>query len=154
MSLLSSIHITPHHLQDLLLYITFLGGQLIYIMKRAGFSMRAGRAPTRRAYVYQNWDIIAFRSVLEFIIVFMPFRHLSPDQIIGLLHIDLSGVSWLSFLQTPLESPVGFLGLGIASDGLFDWFVDWASRSPKVPQAVRNWLTENVPPMANGGPKQ
>jgi hypothetical protein len=147
---LASISMDSHHVQDLLLYIPFLVGQLVYIMKRAGFSMRAGRAPTRRAYIYQNWDILAFRSVLEFILVYTPFRHYSPNQLLTVFHVDLSGVSWLSFLQTPVESPVSFLFLGIGADGMFDWFVDWASRSPKVPQPVRNWLTENVPPMTNG----
>jgi len=146
-STLSLIALSPHSIEDLLLYIPFLAGQGVYILKRAGFSMRAGRAKTRRQYVYQNWDIIAFRSVLEFLFIFMPVRHYSPAQLLGVFHIDITGVSWLSFMQNAVSSPWSLLGLGIGSDGMFDWLVDWASRSPKVPAAVKAWLTENVPPM-------
>ena len=141
------ITLSPHQIQDLLLYLPFLAGQLLYILKRAGFSMRAGRAKTRRAYVYQNWDILLFRSVLEFILVFMPVRHYSPSQILEIFHVDLSGFPTLAFLSTPVSSPVSLLGIGIGADGLFDWAVDWASRSPKVPQGIKNWLTENIAPV-------
>ena len=146
-TLQSLISLSPHSLEDILLYIPFLVGQGIYIMKRAGFSMRAGRAKTRRQYVYQNWDILAFRSVLEFLTIYMPIRHYSPAQVLGVFHIDVTGVSWLDFMQNAVSSPWSLLGAGIAADGLFDWLVDWASRSPKVPDAVKNWLKENVPQM-------
>lgn len=138
--------ISGHHLEDLLLYVPFVLGQLVYIMKRAGFSMRAGRCSSRRQYVYQNWDILAFRSVLELILIYMPIRHYSPEQLLGLLHIDISGIKLLAAFQNPVSSPISLLAAGIASDGLFDWIVDWASRSSKVPQGIKNWLTENVPP--------
>lgn len=146
----AAIALTPHGVEDLLLYMVFFLGQCVYILKRAGFSMRAGRAASRRAYVYQNWDILLFRTVIDSFI-FEFFRHISPGQVLGLLHIDLSGVSWLSFLYKPLDSMWAFLGLGIASDGLVDWAVDWASRSPKVPDPIKNWLKENVAqlPMAH-----
>ena len=143
----SLITITPHATEDLLLYIFFLGGQLIYIMKRAGFSMRAGRVPSRRQYVYRNWDILAFRAVLEFLFIFMPVRHYSPAQFLNVFHFDTSGISWLAFMQNPVSSPWSVLGLGVGADGLFDWLVDWASRSPRVPAPVKAWLTEEVPPM-------
>lgn len=147
--LISAITLSPHEIEDVLLYVPFLFGQLIYIMKRAGFSMRAGRAPTRWQYVYRNWDILAFRSVLEFLLIYLPIRHYSPAQFLGLFHVDLGGVSWLTFLQNPVASPWSCLGAGIGADGLFDWLVDWASRSTKVPAPIRTWLTENVPPMSN-----
>lgn len=146
-TLLSLVTIQPHQLEDLLLYIPFLFGQLIYIMKRAGFSVRAGRSPSRWKYITLNWDIILFRTVLEFLLVFMPARHYSPSQILSLFHIDIGNVSWLSFFNNPMSSPASLLAAGIAADGIFDWIVDWASRSPKVPQAIKNWLTENVPPL-------
>lgn len=145
---------TPHQIQDVLLYVPFFAGQLLYALKRASFSMRGGRAATRRAYIYQNWDILLFRSVLEFIFIFMPIRHYSPAQILGAFHLDVSGISWLGFMENPVSSPVSILAAGIAADGLFDWFVDWASRSTKIPQPVRNWLTENVPPMPLVPPAQ
>lgn len=138
--------LSPHHVADILFYVVFLLGQLVYIVKRAGFSMRAGRAMTRRSYVYQNWDILLFRSVLEFIFIYMPMRHFSPDQLLGLFHINLGSLMSIGPMQNPVSSPVSFLFAGIASDGIVDWLVDWASRSTKVPQAVKNWLTENVPP--------
>lgn len=138
---------TSHHLHDVFLYFCFFLGQAIYIVKRAGFSMRAGRAPSRRAYVYQNWDILMFRSAFEFVLIFMPFTHFAPGQILAWFHIDISSFASLATLQTPVRHPVALFGVGIGSDGLADWFVDWASRSPKIPQGVRNWLTENVPPV-------
>lgn len=145
-SFLSFMTPSSHQLEDMLLYIPFFVGQCLYILKRAGFSMRAGRATSRWDYVYRNWDILLFRSVLELIVVFMPVRHFTPAQLLGLFHIDLSGVSWLSFLNNPLSSPISLLAAGIAADGVFDWLVDWASRSTKVPQFIKDWLTENVPP--------
>lgn len=135
--------LTEHQIQDALLYVPFLIGQLLYVLKRASFSMRGGRAKTRRAYIYQNWDILIFRSVLEFIFIFMPIRHYSPAQLLGFFHVDVSGITSLS-LESPVSSPVSILFAGIAADGWLDWFVDWASRSPKIPQPIRNWLSENI----------
>lgn len=139
------MNLTSHQLQDFLLYIPFLLGQLLYVMKRAGFSMRAGRAKTRRAYLYQNWDVLGFRAGLE-IVIFSLARHLSFGQIIGFFHIDLSSFTSLAFLNKPIDSPVAIFFLGIASDGLVDWAVDWASRkdNTKVPQRMKDWLSENV----------
>jgi hypothetical protein len=144
--MMSTFGITPHHLADVLLYLPFLAGQLVYIMKRAGFSMRAGRAATRMEYIHRNWDILGFRSVLEFILIYMPARHLAPAQILSLVHINADSFTSLPFLSSPMSGPVSLLALGIAADGLFDWLVDWASRSPKVPAPIKAWLSENVPP--------
>jgi hypothetical protein len=145
--MLMMMSMTPEHKQDLMLLLPFLLGQLVYIMKRASFSMRAGRAPTRWQYVYRNWDILVFRSVLEFLLIYMPIRHFSPDQLLNVFHIDVSHIESLDFLYNPVSSPVSIFGAGIASDGLFDWLVDWASRSTKIPAPIKAWLTENVPPM-------
>src|SRR5437588_730247 len=125
-----------HQIEDLLLYAPFLLGQLVYIMKRAGFSMRAGRAPTRWAYVYQNWDTLVFRTILEALTIFIPMRHFSLGQILEFFHIDLAKFSSLSALDSPVSSPVSVFAAGIAADGLFDWLVDWASRpeNTKIPQ--------------------
>lgn len=139
--------LSNHQTEDILLYLVFLLGQLIYMMKRAGFSMRAGRAPSRWRYITNNWDILTFRTVLEFIVVYVPIRHYSPNQILGIFHIDLSNISWLWFLNTSVSSPISVLAAGIGSDGIFDWFVDWASRSPRVPDAIKKWLSEEIPPM-------
>lgn len=133
-----------HQMQDAILYIPFLLGQLLYILKRAGFSMRAGRAKTRRAYVWQNWDILLFRTVLEFAVIYFPIRHFSPGQLLSLFHINLN--SSMPLLSEPVTSPVSILLAGIAADGLFDWLVDFLSRSPKVPPVVKIWLSENVQP--------
>lgn len=137
---------SPHQTQDLLLYLPFLAGQLLYILKRAGFSMRAGRAPSRWKYICQNWDILLFRSVLEFIFIFVPVRHFTPDQLLSFFHIDLSGIEALNFLQNPVSSPVSLLFAGIAADGVMDWLVDWASRSDnkRIPGIFKKWLSENV----------
>lgn len=139
--------ISQHHLEDLLLYIPFFFGQMVYVMKRAGFSKRAGRSPSRWGYVALNWDIILFRTVLEFIFIYTPIRHYSPDQLLGFFHASIGNIPSLSFMTNPVSSPVSALAAGIASDGIFDWLVDWASRSPRIPQGIKNWLTENVPPM-------
>lgn len=150
--MMAGFGITQHHVADILLYITFLAGQLVYIMKRAGFSMRAGRAKSRWSYVTQNWDILAFRIVLQFILIYMPARHFAPSTVLGLVHIDVSNITSLHALTTPISSPEAMLGIGVGSDGLFDWLVDWISRSPKVPDVIKAWLTENVPPtpLVNG----
>lgn len=144
---------THHQVQDCLLYAFFLLGEMLYILKRAGFSMRAGRAPTRAAYFYQNWDVLLFRSGIA-LLIYGVVRHYSLGDILLLFHVDLSGISALKFLYTPIESGLAFFGLGIGADGLMDWGVDWASRkeNTKVPQAVKNWLTENVQHV-NGGTK-
>lgn len=146
--------LTAHQVNDLLLYLPFLIGQLLYIMKRAGFSMRAGRAPSRRAYVYQNWDILTFRTALE-IGIYYVVRHYSLVQIIGFFHLNLSGISWLSFLDSPVESPIALFFVGVGSDSSVDWAVDWASRdqNTKVPQWVKNWLKENIANGNSQGPK-
>lgn len=143
-----------HHLQDYLLYLPFLAGQFMYFLKRASFSMRAGRAPTRRAYFWHNWDILLFRAGIA-VFFYAFFRHYSLGQVVGFFHVDLSSVSWLKFIFVPLSSPLAFWGLGIGVDGLIDWAVDWASRkeNTKVPQRIKDWLTENVTPVPNGDPK-
>jgi hypothetical protein len=140
--------LSQHHLQDIALYLVFLAGQSLYIVKRAGFSVRAGRAKSRRDYLVRNWDILLFRTVLEFIVVYMPARHYSPGDLLRIFHVDIGGFESLAKLNSPIDSAEAFLGIGIASDGLFDWLVDWASRSSKVPDAIKKWLAENVTPIA------
>lgn len=139
---------STHHLHDLLLYIPFLIGQMLYILKRAGFSMRAGRATTRRAYFYQNWDILIFRGGIT-LLIYGAARHYALGDLLRLFHVDLSGVGWFTALNTPINSPLAFFGLGIGADSLVDWGVDWASRdtNTKVPAWIKTWLRENVPPI-------
>src|SRR5690242_4820339 len=109
---MNGMSLTEHQLHDILLFFPFFIGQLLYIMKRAGYSMRAGRAATRRAYLYQNWDILGFRAGLE-LIIYSVVRHVSVGQLLGFFHFSLGAST--SFLNNPVNSPVALFALGIAA---------------------------------------
>lgn len=105
----------PYWEADLLLYIPFLAGQWLFILKRMGMKIRSKANPitTRRQYLYQNWDLLTVRMVLELGIFYM-WRY-------G----DLSGfINQYSGLHLNYVIPTGktvAMLLGYASDSGLDW---------------------------------
>lgn len=118
----------PHVLADVIYYLAFLAGQLLFILKRAAMAIRSKTNPTlsRRAYLYANWDVLGIRAALESFI-FWVWRH----HLIGVV-VAYFGYNIPEKISIPVNPIVGFI-LGYFADSL----VDWASTSPKVPLLVR-----------------
>lgn len=118
----------PHILLDVAYYLAFLGGQLLFILKRAAMAIRSKTNPTltRRAYLYANWDVLGIRTCLESV-VFWIWRHHLIGQVVAFF-----GYAIPERISVPVNPVVGFI-LGYIVDSL----VDWASTSPKVPLLVR-----------------
>ncbi len=133
---------------DVLLYVCFVAGQWLFILKRAGSAIRNPNKliTTRRMFLYHNWDVLTVRAFLEIAFIFYPVRHFTFAQITGFFGWTPSN----SLLNTVPDSPVSLFVLGYAADSL----IDWLSVNPKLPAFVRNFIQENVPdlPNGNGGP--
>jgi hypothetical protein len=121
---------------DLLNYAAFLGGQCLFLLKRAGSAMRnpGTNITRRRDYFRLNWDTAFIRAAMEFPF-FYGYRHY------GFAHL----VSWMgwtppSWFTVPDNPLISFL-LGYAADSLLDWL----SMSQKLPGWLRSWISENVP---------
>lgn len=136
----------PHMKSDLIFYAFFLAGQMLFLLKRAGSAVRNPKTgiQTRRDYFYNNWDTALIRGIIEFGLIFWPLRHYSIDQI-----TQLFGWSAPAILTGAVSSVVGFLCVGYAADSALDGL----SMSPKLPQFLRDWLHENVPPMSAVAPE-
>jgi hypothetical protein len=141
--------IPSHFTQDLLLYICFIAGQLLFILRRAGLAIRSLTNPikTRRQFLYENWDKLLVRALAGAVLIYFPWRHISLITILGWLHIDAS-IGWLAVLVGSGEASgiVATAALGYASDSLLDWL----SISPKIPDWLRRWMRENIPNGKNG----
>jgi hypothetical protein len=123
--------LTPHMSQDFLYYFAFLGGQLLFILKRAASAIRSKTNPvkTRRAFIYANWDVLLIRCAIEFPIYFF-FRHYDANSILSVF------TSWRVPFTLPQGGMMSF-SLGYIADSLLDWF----GASAKAP----DWLKENIP---------
>jgi hypothetical protein len=121
---------------DLLAYLAFLVGQLVFLLKRAGSAIRNPntKITSRRQYLYQNWDTWSIRALIEFPF-FYGFRHYSLGQLTALV-----GWSVPSWLVIP-DNPIPCFFLGYAADSL----LDWAAMSPRLPSYLKSWIGENVP---------
>jgi hypothetical protein len=119
--------------QDVLFYLAFLGGQLLFILKRAASAIRSKSNPTtsRRAFLYANWDVLVIRVAIELPIYWI-WRHYPVNTILSV---------FTSFkLPQAFDFPQGaitFFTLGFIADSLLDWF----GASAKAPE----WLKENIP---------
>jgi hypothetical protein len=125
--------IAQHINQDFLYYLAFLGGQLLFILKRAASAIRNHSNPisSRRAFVYANWDVLLVRVAIELPIYYI-WRHYPVNTILGLF------TSWR--VPSAFDFPQGaitFFTLGFIADSLLDWF----GASSKAPV----WLKENIP---------
>ena len=130
------MQLSQHFSHDIIFYLVFLCGQMLFILKRAGSAIRNQQTTitTRWQFVMFNWDTITIRGVIEFAMIFYPWRHFTMTQIL----------SFFGYQRDPLpipDSPVTSLLLGYASDSLLDWL----SMSQKLPSFFRDWIHENVP---------
>ena len=119
-----------HHKLDLLYYLAFLAGQMVFILKLADLAARGHNAIlTKRQYLQRNWVPLLTRVMLESAIFFL-YRHYDPGTIIRMF------TSWnppFSFPQGAMPS----LFLGYLSDSLLDWL----STFPKIP----TWIKATIP---------
>lgn len=122
---------------DALNYGAFVGGQLIFLLKRAGSAVRNPGTVyvSRWAFFKRNWDTFLIRALIEFPF-FWIWRHYSVAQIL-LFFGWVVPSGW-----TVPNNPVTAFFLGYAADSILDWI----SLSEKLPSWLRSWLKENVPP--------
>lgn len=129
--------ISTEHLGDLLFWIAFLVGQCVWVFICACAAIRSKTNPLKRRvdYVKLNWDILAIRFFFEALLIFFPWRHIGPQDI-----LKFFGQTW----QWPFGSSTGpgvYLVLGVAADSLFNA----VSKSKKLPEWLRQWIQEKVP---------
>lgn len=132
------------HMQaDTISYAAFLAGQCLFLLKRAGSAMRNPNTDiyNRRSYFINNWDTFAIRAAMEFPF-FYAWRHYGFASLIGLFGWQMP--VWMAIPDSPLTA----FFLGFAADSL----LDWAAMSPKLPNFLRTWISENVPEL-NGNAK-
>jgi hypothetical protein len=123
---------TPHLSQDFIYYSAFLGGQLLFVLKRAASAIRNVKNPiaSRRAFIYANWDVLLIRCVLE-LPFYWAYRHYAQANDI-LAHFT----TWKIPLWLPQAAIAIFL-LGYFVDSQLDKY----GASPKAPA----WLKETIP---------
>jgi hypothetical protein len=102
--------------QTLVLWVAFMAGQLLNVLKQAAMAIRNPHNPvkTRRDYVYRNWDILVLRGAVG-VLLFWTYKTWPDGLTMLLAHF---GVQFN--LNLPLIPPVA-LGLGLASDFCLDW---------------------------------
>jgi hypothetical protein len=130
------VNITPELQSDLLNYAAFVGGQMLFLLKRASSAIRnpGTNITTRGKFFSLNGTTILIRAAFEFPF-FYGYRHYGLATLAGWM-------GWVppSWLQVPSSPMVAFF-LGYAADSLLDWL----SMSTKIPAFLRSWISENVP---------
>jgi len=118
---------------EVLNWLPFFLGQCLFILKRSGLAVRSplNGMKSKRQYVYQNWDILLIRAVLEFIIVYFPYRHSSLFATYLPKWFNLIPGSW-----------VIVLALGFLSDSLMDWL---AGKDKVFGVPVPGFIKETIP---------
>lgn len=134
--------LTTEHLGDLLFLVAFFLGQCVWVFICAAAAIRNQNNPlrTRWEYVQLNWDILAIRFLFEAILIYMPWRHIGPQDI-----LKFFGQTW----QWPFAGSSGpgmYFVLGIAADSLFNA----VSKSKKLPSWLTQWIQEKVPQITTG----
>lgn len=137
--------LSQHAMGDIGLYLCFLCGQFLFILKRSASAIRNPANPikTRRAFIYVNWDVLSIRAAIEGLVVFYPWRHIGLATILSWFHIDAS-TGWLSVLVSNGEASgaIAAIALGYAADSTLDAISQWS----KLPAWVAKWMKENIPP--------
>ena len=120
-------------LPEMLNWLPFFLGQCLFILKRSGLAVRSplNAMKSRRQYIAQNWDILLIRTVLEFIVVYFPYRHA------GLFATYLP--KWWNLIPS---SWVLSLALGFLSDSLMDWI---AGQDKVLGIPVPSFIKETIP---------
>jgi hypothetical protein len=131
---------SPHQQTDVLYYIAFFLGQCLFVLKRADLAARSNTngTPTKMAYLGHTWVTLLVRMVLEFVLVYYPYRHLSINDL-------FSSWGWHFPFQIP-QSAVGAFCLGYLSDSLLDW-MGTRQTFPGTNITIPKWLKEQVPPL-------
>ena len=108
--------LSDHQKWDVVYYFAFAGGQILFLLKRVSLAVRSpmNALKNRREYFYLNWDILTIRYVLEFALVYYPFRHVPMDSLFSMF-------GWNVPFHIP-NSAISFLLLGYMSDSVMDWF--------------------------------
>src|SRR5271155_5072306 len=132
--------ITPHQLQDFVYWLAFFFCQLLLFLKRPGVATRKLTNPTKSRWQYlrNNWVTLLIRTVIEFVLIFYPYRHFSMGAIAGWF-------GWHLPFDVP-QSGFGAFCLGFLSDGLLDW-LGTLQTIPKTNIAIPAWIKEQIPPL-------
>ena len=109
--------LTHHQVFDILYYLAFAGGQSLFMLKRADLAVRSplNAVHSKQDYFKSNWVPLLIRSFIEFVIVFMPYRHFDTDKIV-------SAIGWNIPFHIPQNWVVSAF-LGYLSDSIMDWVV-------------------------------
>lgn len=126
-----SIPLNQHQLGDLLYYLAFLGGQLLFVLKRSAQAIRSKTNPikSRHDYLRANWDVLLIRMAIEAPIFYL-YRHYDVNTILAFF------TQWKAPFAFPQGAMASFT-LGYLADSLLDWF----GTSKFAP----DWLKENIP---------
>jgi hypothetical protein len=137
--------ISEHAVGDIGFYMCFLMGQFLFMLKRASSAIRSTTNPikTRRQFFYVNWDVLSVRAAVEAIAVYYPWRHLGIGMILGFLNFNTS-TGWIhTVLGTGVGSgAIAAIAIGYVADSGFDG----VSQSKRVPEWLKRWVKENIPP--------
>jgi hypothetical protein len=138
--------LSQHAIGDVGLYLCFLLGQFLFILKRAASAIRNPVNPikSRRQFIRANLDVLSIRAALEGLIIYYPWRHIALATILGWFHIDATS-GWPSeIIGTGIANGlVAAIGLGYASDSALDGLSQWS----KLPAWLSRWMKENIPPV-------
>lgn len=128
--------LSEHQMWDVIYYAPFLIGQMLFLLKRIGLAIRSplNLLRTRRQYLRLNWDILTIRYILEFAIVYYPFRHVEMNSLFAMF-------GWHIPFHIP-DSAISFFLLGYMSDSLMDWF---AMQDKIMGITIPNIVKETVP---------
>lgn len=131
----------PFTQKSILYYLAFLVGQLLAILKRADISVRSQTNPTktRWGYVRINFVPILIRTLIELVLIYLPYRH-----------FDLSSLFLKFGWNIPFAIPQSAFGagtLGFVSDALLDW-LGTLQTFPGSTIEIPQWLKDQIPPLA------
>lgn len=130
--------ISVHHAQDIGYGVSFAIGLWLRMLLRSDYALhsKTNALKTRRAFFYLNWVPLLTRSVIEFGIVWWPWRHI--DMIPSSLNYAAN-----FYRLFPRAAMVAVL-MGLGADFLLDWIGQAASQ--RIP-ALAPLFKEIVPPV-------
>lgn len=128
-----------HWQWDIVYWLVFALGQLLFLLKRADLAKRSPLNGVRSIgqFFGQNWITLLFRSALEFVFPFYVYRHTDP----AVLSSWIAKVGVNIPFRIPQSLVVAFL-LGLFSDMLMDWL---AMQDSVAGIKIPSWLKENIP---------
>lgn len=128
--------LTAHQEIDVLYWLAFAGGQLLFMLKRADLAVRSplNAVATKRQFFRKNWVVLLIRSFFEFAAVFMPYRHADTDAI-------ARSFGWTMPFHIPQSWVVSAL-FGYFSDSIVDW-ITMQEKIMGIP--IPKFVKENIP---------